>query len=276
MVGSTESKVFSLYGALLDDGEYAAFSLSTLYAFLGPLGVSEEATRLALSRMARKGYLRSRRRGRASFYFLEEAGRLKIAAAVARSVGRRSEEPWDGRFRLVSYEFPEERRDERAALAAALADSGFARAAAGLWAAAVDPGPALAELLASPRLAGLASSWSAEYRGDAPGFARGLFRLDERAAGIRAFRERFLAETEGLSRAVAAGERPSDAECFRRYFDALTDYVELMGLVPPLPPELLPGDWPAPSADEAYARYRDLVREGTNAYVAAHYEAYGE
>lgn len=276
MAGSTESKVFTLYGALLDDGDYAAFSLGTLYAFLGPLGVSEEAARLALSRMARKGYLGSRRRGRSSFYFVEGPGREKIEAAAARSVRRRDEGPWDGRFRLVSYEVPERLREERTALAAALAAAGYARAAAGLWVAAVDPPPAVEALLASDAYAGLASSWSAEYRGDARAYARRLYRLDERAAGVRGFRDRFSAEADGLADAIASGTPPADEECFRRYFEAMTDYVGLMGLVPPLPPELLPEDWPAPSANEAYARYRDLVRDGTNAYVAAHYEPYGE
>ncbi|MBL8968008.1 MAG: hypothetical protein JNG85_13455 [Spirochaetaceae bacterium] len=274
MAGSTESKIFAVFGAILDDGRYARFSLSTLYAYLGPLGVTPEAARLVLSRMARKGYLASRRKGRASWYSLAAEGEAEVERAVARSVRRREEGPWDGRFRLVSYEIPEAERTERAKLASALEAAGYARVGSGLWAAAVDPEPRLRSLLDDAAARGFVSEFSAEYRGESRAFAARLFRLRERAAGIEDFRRRYAVEAEAIGAARAAGRGPGDAACFARYFEALTDYVAQMCLVPPLPRELLPEDWPGPAAEAAYARFRDEVRDGTNAYITAHYQAF--
>ncbi len=274
MAGSTEAKIFALFGAILDEGRYARFSLSTLYAYLAPLGVTPEAARLVLSRMARKGYLTARRKGRASWYSLAAEGEAEVERAVARSVRRREEGPWDGRFRLVSYEIPEAEREERALLAAALAAAGFARVGGGLWAAAVDPEPRLRSLLDAAAARGLVSEFTAEYRGESRAFAGRIFRLAERAAGIEGFRRRYAADTAALAAARAAGNEPADADCFARYFEALTDYVELLRLVPPLPKELLPADWPGPAAEAAYARFREAVRDGTNAYITANYQAF--
>lgn len=271
MAGSTESKIFAIFGGILDEGRYASFSLSTLYAYLAPLGISEEAARLVLSRMARKGYLSARRRGRASWYSLSPAGEEEVARAVARSVRRPAPGAWDGRFRLVACEPPEARRSERSALAGALAEEGFARAGTGLWAGASEPGPRLRALIDPLVAEGLASAFDAAYRGDPRAFARRLFRLDERASAAEAFGARYASEAEALAAARSRGRPPSDAECFGRYFAALDDFVGLTALVPPLPAELLPEAWPLPAAEAAYARFRDEVRAGTNAYISAHY-----
>ena len=272
-MSGNESMIFSLYGALSEDAE-GGFSLKTLCAMLARLGLSAEASRLALSRMARRGFLYTKRRGKASFYFLSAAGAAIIDRAEKGSVCRDGAPAWDGRFRLVSYELPESLREERAALAEALRQGGFGRAAAGLWAGPFEPGAALRERLSSPGLRGLIEEYEAVLRGDARAFARRIFRLDERRRTLDAFLARFSADREAFLVRRASGRGTPDADCFTAYFQALDAYVDAMASVPPLPPELLPQAWPAEAARELFVSYRGLVRDGAGAFYESVYEPF--
>ncbi|TFG81174.1 MAG: hypothetical protein E4H20_10380, partial [Spirochaetales bacterium] len=99
---ANDSIIYSLYGALFEQSQYG-LSLKTLCAMLGRLGMTDQASRLALSRMARRGSLFTKRKGRSSFYFLSEAGMAIMKTGESRSVKRGPPSSWDGTFRMISY-----------------------------------------------------------------------------------------------------------------------------------------------------------------------------
>jgi phenylacetic acid degradation operon negative regulatory protein len=219
--------------------------------------------------MARKGYFTTRRKGRLSYYFLTPKSIRMIRRAEDRSVKRPAPEPWDGYFRMLSYEIPESRRDERVELGAAFRQAGLGRAAAGLWASARDLPSELRSLIDEPRFRSLVSEYRASLVGDARAFARRVWGLDEKAAALRAFRDRYAPEAARYAELSGEGQSPPPDESFRRCIELVSDFVEVMACQPPLPPELLPEDWPAAAAAELYVGYRRLVSLGANEYTNA-------
>jgi len=266
--------------------------LSCLCALLEPLDISPQAARLTLSRMRQKGYFFTRRQGRHSFYFLTAPGLAEITTTEGRSLLRGAPPAWDGRFHMVSYEVPEALREQRQNLTTLLRQAGLGRAAAGLWASAYPLPGRLAASLEASESAGLVTRYLAELQGDAAAFARRIWRLDEavgrleafltqyrsalaeyRAAGEKAAGEKAAAGRAGRSPAGHRGQpgRSGPAECFRRYFFLLGDFIPLMASLPPVPPGLLPANWPAAAAHELFLACRQAVHDGAEAYVDAVY-----
>jgi phenylacetic acid degradation operon negative regulatory protein len=276
MAGSTETKVFTIFGSILDEGERTGFSLSALCSFLAALGVSEEASRLALSRMARKGYLFTRRKGRSSYHFLTDAGNEEVDGTAARTVFRKEAPPWDGGFRLVSYELPDSRRGARLALAGALKASGLGRVSPGLWASPYEPGPELRAILDSPACSAYVTEFRAEPKSEARAFAARIFGLAELGARMLAFIDLYGRGNAKLSARMAGSSPPGPAESFRLFFEGMTDYIDLLSGLPPLPRELLPADWPGARAEEVFRERRGLVRAATNEFINTVYIPFGQ
>ncbi|MFD3582271.1 hypothetical protein [Streptomyces sp. NPDC058683] len=98
------------------------------------LGVSEDAVRSALSRMAGRDLLTRHRRGRKAYFGLTEHavrvlrdGRRRIRDAGA---GNRD---WDGTWTVVAFSLPDDRGDARHDLCSRLSGAGFASLQRGLW-----------------------------------------------------------------------------------------------------------------------------------------------
>ena len=179
-----ETSIYNLYGALFESTQ-EGFPLRSLYAMLGTLGMSEDAVRLALSRMARKGLLYTKRKARSSYYFLSEAGASIMRRGADRSVFRGAPAKWDGKLRLLSYEFPESLRDQRNGLAAALRSAGFGRAASGLWVHAYGYPDAVMDLVRNADVSAAIDTYEATLTGDGPAFARRVWRLEIGRASCR-------------------------------------------------------------------------------------------
>ncbi len=273
MGGSTESLVFGFYGAIYELGP-KGFSLGTLTAFLETFGLSPEAVRLALSRMARKGWFETKRKGRNSFYFLTDSGWRVVRGAESRSVFRGELPEWDGRFRLVSYEVPEERKEDRALLADTLRRAGYGKAAAALWVSAYEAPPPVRELLDGEPFRSYVTEYAAELRGDAKAFARRIWDTDALAAMLGNAASFLEARIRSFRKAADKGKPPSDAECFRSYFEGTDAFVSAMASTPPIPGSLLPDGWPADRLGAAFREHRDLVRDGTSSFIDRVYEPF--
>ena len=108
----TQFIIFVLFGDVVipRGGQIWASSLLSL---LHVLGVSERAARSTLSRMVRKGWLKTRREGRHSLYTLTPKGRRLLTEGGQRIFEPRQRE-WDGRWHLVVYSLPESKQIGRA------------------------------------------------------------------------------------------------------------------------------------------------------------------
>lgn len=238
-----ETLVLTLFGDhVLDRG--TAVSTSGVITVLGRLGVSELATRATVSRMGRRGLLRTLRRGRRAFLALTEHGTAVLRDGQRKLDGDVVDRHWDGRWTLLTFSVPETRRADRHVLRTRLGWFGFGPLRSGLWVStsATDISPALAELdlrqhaevfRADPFL------WTDPAR-----IAREAWDLPEIAAGYDQFLTRWtdrdLGGLDELSWRVRLG----------------AEWLLLIRRDPVLSLDLLPADWPGVRAADLFRALR--------------------
>ncbi|MGW6932951.1 PaaX family transcriptional regulator [Lentzea sp. NPDC054927] len=238
-----ETAVLALLGDhVLDRG--VAVSTVGVIDVLGNLGIGEHATRTALSRMGRRGLLRTVRRGRQAFLGLTEHGTAVLHDGQRKLDGEVVERNWDGRWTLLTFSVPESRRADRHALRTRLGWFGFGPLRSGLWVStsAADVSATLAELDLLEHaevFRAEATSWTDPARiaaeaWDLPGIAAGYEDFLLRWEG-RAFEH-----LDELSRRVLLG----------------AEWLLVIRRDPVLPSVLLPRDWPGTRAAEVFRTLR--------------------
>lgn len=134
---STQFYIFNLFADYILPYKNGTAWTQELVYLLGLLGQSEQAARTTLSRMKQKGWFTVTRQGRRSLYQLTDRGRA-IVAEGNRRIFEIPVEAWDGKWQLVVYSLPEEKRILRNQLRKKLIWFGFGKLAAGTWVAAHD------------------------------------------------------------------------------------------------------------------------------------------
>jgi phenylacetic acid degradation operon negative regulatory protein len=110
-MSQSQELVFTLYGDYIRHRGGEAWT-GSLIEFLGFFGISGQAVRSTLSRMARKGWLKSRRTSRYSFYSLTPKC-IELLEEGAQRIYQPRSDPWDGRWHLLTYSVPESKRHLR-------------------------------------------------------------------------------------------------------------------------------------------------------------------
>ncbi len=261
----TQFIIFVLFGDIIMPRGGQVWA-SGLLSLLKLLGVSERAARSTLSRMVRKGWLRTRREGRHSLYTLTPKGQHLLAEGGQRIFEPRQRD-WDGRWRLVVYSLPERKRKLRDDLRKRLTWLGFGCAAPGSWISVHDRQAEIDELLndlnvhayvyyfSDVRLAIGSDQEIVEECWD-------LKSLNRRYA-------RFVAKWEPAYEKLVRGECLSPDECFVQRFWITNEHSEFPRLDPNLPDALLPEDWQGDKAACIFNEYRSLLSERANEYLTA-------
>lgn len=261
--------VFTLFGDYLLHREGSVW-VGSLIRLLGALGLSSGATRTVLSRMARKGWLQTRREGRRSFYRLSAKGRRLLEEGEKRIYGSRSGEPWAGSWCLIAYSIPEGRRSLRDRLRMRLSWLGFGSLGNGLW---ISPHPAGDEVREVAGALGVSEHLEVfEARhvglGDVAHLVRQCWDLASIHRRYGEFLLRHRGDFEEACRNLAAGTLDQEA-CFVRRFELIHEYREFMFMDPFLPPQLLPADWPGEKAARLFRDYHDLLVDPADGFVDA-------
>lgn len=261
--------MFTLFGDYLLHRPGAVW-VGSLIELLRPLGLTAGATRTVLSRMARKGWLETRRRGRRSYYRLTRRGRELLEEGEARIYRPPRNEPWDGLWYLVAYSIPEERRALRDRLRVRLQWLGFGTMGNGLWLSPHPVGPAVDRLAAELGIEEHVEVFRGQYQGRASlsQLVSQCWDLGAVAERYGAFIERHGRELERCRVGVAAGELGPE-ECYVRRFDLVHEYREFPLLDPYLPRRMLPPDWPGDAAARLFGSYHGLLTGQAEAYVAS-------
>ena len=259
--------VFSLFGEYLLDHPDAVW-VGSLIELLAPFDLSENAVRTVLSRMSRKGWLRSERRGRTAWYDLTPRGRRLLEEGAERIYHPPRDEPWDGSWHLVNYSIPEDERELRDRLRVRLTWLGCGSLGGGLWITPHDLYETLSEVAAELGVEEHVEIFRAEHLGfsdDETLVARcwDLSDIHER------YSEFILRHRPGLHEAREAASRggiPSD-EAYVRRFELIHEYREFPAIDPFLPRELEPPDWGGECAAWLFETYRDLLTQPADRYV---------
>jgi len=136
IVGDTQvmkprSVLFDIFGSYV---RYrgGGIGLSGLANLLSWFDISDDATRVMLSRMRRENWFTAQRSGRSSYYFLTERGWRLLDEGLVRIFDKRAEE-WDGTWQILVHSIPEHHRGIREAFRKELAWRGFGPLAVSTW-----------------------------------------------------------------------------------------------------------------------------------------------
>ncbi|MFI5952966.1 PaaX family transcriptional regulator C-terminal domain-containing protein [Cryptosporangium sp. NPDC051539] len=236
----------------------AALPGVALRRLLGDLGVSDDAARALLSRLARAGQLAAERHGRTVEYRL--AGDLARGFDRIRSPSEPA--PWTGSFAAVLYQVPEEHRPFRDALRRAAVLAGYGVLQPGVLISMSDLGTRLDGVLADrPDEARVWPARLALSVGDAAAAASVAWDLPGLARDYRVHQRRL---------AAAGAQTPADPQAaLRAYADTLMPILVETLREPRLPQGLMPADWPGPGLREAIGRYSAAVVPAFTAYLDA-------
>jgi phenylacetic acid degradation operon negative regulatory protein len=265
----SQDMIFTLYGDYIRHRGGEAWT-GSLIELLGLFGLSAQAVRSTLSRMSRKGWLKSRRVGRHSFYS-QTPKLLQLLEEGARRIFQPRHDPWDGRWYLLTYSIPESKRHLRRRLRKRLLWLGFGALHHATWISPRDLQAEVRQITDALRARPYVEFFAAEHR---------CFASDEEIVArcwdlekLDGYYAAFISRYEPLSREhqarLAAGDSLEPRECFVQRFMLTHEYRSSPYVDPNLPSELLPDDWLGERATRLFQQYHDLLDEKAEAYLDA-------
>ncbi len=243
--------MLNFLGIYVLDHPIAVYSGSIIDVF-SRIGVSEEAVRSTLARMAKRDLLARHRRGRKMYFGLTDRStavlteghhRIWHTAALNRD--------WDGTWTLIGFSLPEAWRSQRHDLRSRLIWGGFGPLQNGLW---IAPG----EVEVPALLAGLGLDHHLNVFTARPGEPTADAQLVHTAFDIDAIAARYL---EFLDRWDQKHPMPLAPDDLARQLVLHTDWLQLIRSDPRLPAAHLPEDWPAIRAERVYQTLAEAYRE---------------
>ena len=266
-MSKSQDVVFTLYGDYIRHRGGEAWT-GGLIELLGLFGLSSQAVRSILSRMSRRGWLKSRKAGRLSFYSVTPKCIALLEEGAQRIFQPRSD-PWDGRWHLLTYSIPESKRALRRRLCNRLRWLGFGALHQTTWISPRDLQSEVERVVDALNIGPYVELFSAEHCGfssDEEIVARcwNLTQLNDYYAD---FITRYGPTFEGYRARLMAGNSPQPQECFVQRFMLVHEYRSSPYVDPNLPLELLPDDWQGERAAQLVQQYRDQLSEGAESYV---------
>lgn len=240
-----------LLGALFvqyNFGHDTALTSDDIVVVMKHFGVSESATRSALSRTVKRGTLTPQRLDGVITYVLTDRARKSQASKLDSVVQFGSDAfGWDGKWSACIFTVPEVRRDARQRFRNGLASLGYGQTADGVW---LNPWDRHAE---TRKLADLHLIDLLLIRGpvDTHGQLDPLagFQLEY----LRHLYEDYLRSFESVSTEISQGRGTTSTLEVRTR--ALRDWRRIAAADPQLPRDVLPSDWPRATA---YRLFRSL------------------
>jgi phenylacetic acid degradation operon negative regulatory protein len=238
--------LLAFFGEYVCDRYFEPLRTTVLLTVLEGAGVTAPAVRTNLDRMVASGLLERRRLGREIGFELTPHGSEVLREASGRVNGPAPFEPQGEGWTLVTFTLPENLRDLRHRLRAALTWSGFGALRDGLWIAPgrVDLAAALGALIPDLPPASVIAFSATELDGFPMADA---VRMAWDVETIREAHHEFISHWE---REDAAADLPSVTA--RTLLVA--DWLALLRADPRLPRQYMGEDWPADRSFELFTR----------------------
>ncbi|MFI0714946.1 PaaX family transcriptional regulator C-terminal domain-containing protein [Streptomyces inhibens] len=243
--------VFGLYAR----GERNWLSVASVVRLMADLGVEGQAVRSSVSRLKRRGVLRSERHAGAAGYSLADSTLEALAEGDVRIFERSRATAEDG-WLVVVFSVPESEREKRHELRSSLTRLGFGTAAPGVW---VAPGNLAAETRRTLECRQL-SEYVDIFAGDH--FAFGNLRSKVRTwwdlSELTELYEDFLRRHRPVLDAASSGGT-TPLEAFRTYIPMLTEWRRLPYRDPGIPLSLLPPGWSGVTAGALFDELNNVL-----------------
>jgi len=249
----TRSIVFDVFGSYIRY-QGGSIAIGDMAKILSWFGVTEDATRVTMSRMRREGWFTSRRHGRASYYELSDRAWTLLRQGRGRIFDRRRD-PWRGDWHILVLKHDANTAADRERTRKELSWRGYAPMAPSTWIGARDGTDGLDEAL--PDGVGVQDfvARTASSRDDRD-LASQHWDLDELADDYRLF----VARYEALMTESALASLPDEAALVLRT-EITHEYRLFPFRDPDLPSDLLPNDWPGYEAHGLFSHLVDALED---------------
>jgi phenylacetic acid degradation operon negative regulatory protein len=232
----------------------------TLVGAMESLGYTRQASRQALSRSTREGWLAAQRRGRRARMTLSPRAAELLRTGAERIYTFGEPWQWDGRWLIVVLRVPERSRAVRHQLRSRLAWTGLGSLGGGVW---LTPHVERERELA----AAIAEEPEAEARSFVAEF--GTIGSPQQLVGDAWDLERVSRQYTAFIEDFSGVRALTPEACFRQQTLLVHAWRKFPFLDPDLPAELLPRDWPRRHAHDLFASSHDRWRAKAVEYFAA-------
>ncbi|WP_026566038.1 phenylacetic acid degradation operon negative regulatory protein PaaX [Bacillus sp. UNC41MFS5] len=262
---NTQSMIFTIYGDYLRHYGNKIW-IGSLIRLLKEFGHNEQAVRVAVSRMLKQGWIQSEKKGNKSYYFLTSRGDNRMEEAAGR-IFKLNPHEWDGKWRILMYTIPEEKRQIRDEFRKELLWSGFGSFASGCWISpnALDKEAEL--LIDKYDIRPYVDFFLSEYKG--PKESQSLVERSWPLSEIEEKYEQFISDYSRkyiVHQSIMQRGEMTDAECFVERTNLVHEYRKFLFTDPGLPKELLPARWSGNHAALLFSQYYKMLAEPANRF----------
>jgi phenylacetic acid degradation operon negative regulatory protein len=236
-----------------------------LVGLMAVVGVDEQATRSAVSRMRQRDLLVAETRDGQRGYRLSEKALVSLEESDRRIFARVHSATVAEGWVLVSYSVPEQERDKRHVLRSRLEWLGFGMLSSGLWLAPRWIQPELESTIKTLGYEEYVTVFAAHHLGfeSLPDLVGRCWQLED----LRDLYVEFLASAGAVAERWRA--RPGDdRDAYVDYVFTLHQWRKFPYLDPGLPAELLPRRWEGQRAGDLFLELRDLLEQPARRFVA--------
>lgn len=244
------------------------FPVAALVELMAQLGVDDQATRSAVSRITKRGLLAAETRAGVRGYRLTDLALPRLADAERRIFDHRGPAELADGWVLVSFSVPEHERDKRHQLRSRLEWLGFGNLSSGLWLAPARTWPALQDDIERMAMDKYVTAFRADHLGleNLPDLVQRCWDLGE----LRVMYDDFLTATEPLQRRWARRRRePHGEQAFLDYTLTLYRWRKFPYLDPGLPTGVLPPGWEGARAARLFFGLHERLAPAAHAHVHA-------
>ena len=250
--------IFTIYGDYIRHYGNKIW-IGSLIRLLKEFGHNEQSVRVAVSRIMKQGWLESEKIGNKSYYYLTPRGEARIEEAAIR-IFELTPKAWDGKWRMLMYAIPEEKRKIRDELRKELVWSGFGSISNGCWISPNNLEKEVKLLIESYDIQSNIDFFIAEYSG--PGENRALVEKGWPLKEIAEKHEQFITSYSKkfeMHQLLMAENLMTDEECFVERTKLVHEYRKFLFFDPGLPKELLPEVWSGNQAALLFEKYYKLL-----------------
>ncbi|WP_144510158.1 phenylacetic acid degradation operon negative regulatory protein PaaX [Bacillus sp. FJAT-22090] len=257
-MSNTQSMIFTIYGDYIRHYGNKIW-IGSLIRLLKEFGHNEQSVRVAVSRMMKQGWIDSEKKGNKSYYFLTSRGEARMEEAAIR-IFKMMPNEWDGKWRMLMYTIPEEKRQIRDELRKELLWSGFGSFSNGCWISPNNLEKEVEYLIEKYDIQNYVDFFVSEYKG--PQANRTLveksWHLQELEGKYQAFISTYSKQYIVHQSMMNSGQM-TDAECFVERTKLVHEYRKFLFTDPGLPKELLPEIWSGNHAALLFEQYYKLL-----------------
>ncbi|MFE4708522.1 phenylacetic acid degradation operon negative regulatory protein PaaX [Peribacillus simplex] len=257
---NTQSMIFTIYGDYIRNYGNKIW-IGSLIRLLKEFGHNEQGVRVAVSRMVKQGWIQSEKQGNKSYYFLTDRGVQRMDEAANRIYKMKPNE-WDGKWRILMYTIPEDKRQLRDDLRKELLWSGFGSFSSGCWISPNDLEKQINRLIEKYEIKEYVDFFISEYKGpkENQSLVEKSWPLEEIENKYEEFIEKYSKQFIVHQSIINRGEM-SDADCFVERTNLVHEYRKFLFIDPGLPKELLPSKWNGNHAALLFSQYYQVLAE---------------